>query len=347
MMHAYIDPHSYIYLNDGLFHEEIGRKDDYVLAFWHFLKRYCLERGILLQTIDRWDEKESNSQDVYVSLEHKNFLKRVYWSLKNKRYPVRVPLGRFGRKILFQFEPPFIMPEVYVDIKRIIGLYDTSWLAWKVDDPRARYFHYWQTYDRVLEEYWENSERGFLVMINSNVPSRMPKKFLFTLVSTGKFPRTASKELISERSKAALFFSRTNEIDIYGSGWDKEYALREVYRGRAVSKYATLSRYRFSLCYENSSVPGYITEKIFDCLFVGTIPIYLGAPDITEYIPKDCFIDRRDFKSYEELRTFLKSLSESEITAYKENGRRFLESERYKPFTKEYFAKTFLEACVS
>src|SRR3989344_2952278 len=181
MMHAYIDPHSYIYLNDGLFHEEIGRKDDYVLAFWHFLKRYCLERGILLQTIDRWDEKESNSQDVYV------------------------------------------------DIKRIIGLYDTSWLAWKVDDPRARYFHYWQTYDRVLEEYWENSERGFLVMINSNVPSRMPKKFLFTLVSTRKFPRTASKELISERSKAALFFSRTNEIDIYGSGWDKEYALREVY----------------------------------------------------------------------------------------------------------------------
>src|SRR3989344_3755636 len=120
MMHAYIDPHSYIYLNNGLFEEEPGRKDDYVLAFWHFLKKYCLERGIELQTIDRWDEKKSSGQDVYVSLEHKNFFKRVYWRLKNNRYPVWVPLGRFGRKILFQFEPPFVMPEVYVDIKRII-----------------------------------------------------------------------------------------------------------------------------------------------------------------------------------------------------------------------------------
>jgi len=94
-------------------------------------------------------------------------------------------------------------------------------------------------------------------------------------------------------------------------------------------------------------LPGYITDKIFDCFFVGTIPIYLGAPDIAEYIPRNCFIDMRDFKSYEELRMFLKSLPESEIKTYKENGLRFLESEQYKLFTKEHFARIFVEACES
>ena len=55
----------------------------------------------------------------------------------------------------------------------------------------------------------------------------------------------------------------------------------------------------------------------------------------------------RRFKNYTELRNFLKSLSESEIKTYKENGRRFLESEQYKPFTKEYFAKIFVDTCIN
>ena len=31
---------------------------------------------------------------------------------------------------------------------------------------------------------------------------------------------------------------------------------------------------------------GYISEKIFDCFYSGTIPIYLGAKDVKTIFPK-------------------------------------------------------------
>jgi hypothetical protein len=40
------------------------------------------------------------------------------------------------------------------------------------------------------------------------------------------------------------------------------------------SKKNTLEKYKFSICYENArDIPGYITEKIFDCFFAGCVPI--------------------------------------------------------------------------
>ncbi len=88
-------------------------------------------------------------------------------------------------------------------------------------------------------------------------------------------------------------------------------------------------------------MPGYITEKIFDCFFAGTIPIYLGAPDIEKYIPKDCFIDRRNFAGYGELYTYLQSLTAKDIASFRDAAREYLSSEQYRPFTKENFAAQF------
>jgi hypothetical protein len=46
---------------------------------------------------------------------------------------------------------------------------------------------------------------------------------------------------------------------------------------------------------------GYITEKIFDCLYAGTIPLYLGAPDILKYVPADVFVDCRKYSSWTDM----------------------------------------------
>ena len=37
-----------------------------------------------------------------------------------------------------------------------------------------------------------------------------------------------------------------------------------------------LAEYKFNLCFENSSYPGYLTEKLFDAYMAGCIPIYWG-----------------------------------------------------------------------
>jgi len=43
------------------------------------------------------------------------------------------------------------------------------------------------------------------------------------------------------------------------------------------NKHATLKEYKYSLCFENSYYPGYVTEKIFDCIAAGCTPIYWGG----------------------------------------------------------------------
>jgi hypothetical protein len=118
-------------------------------------------------------------------------------------------------------------------------------------------------------------------------------------------------------------------------------AARKAYRGQAKSKSQTLAHYKVALCFENAKLPGWITEKIFDCFFAGAIPIYWGAPEIASHIPEDCFIDMRRFRDYGELRECLKSMRECEIEGYKESAREFLRSERFIPFSKQNFASIF------
>ena len=115
------------------------------------------------------------------------------------------------------------------------------------------------------------------------------------------------------------------------------------YRGKVVSKFETMQKYRFSICYENvRDLAGYITEKIWDSFIAGCVPIYWGASNITYYIPQDCFIDRRKFANHEELYKFIASMSESEYTAYQERIAAFLISEKAQLFSAETFAETIV-----
>jgi hypothetical protein len=123
-----------------------------------------------------------------------------------------------------------------------------------------------------------------------------------------------------------------------------ETVIKKVYRGAVASKYETLSGYTFALCYENMILDGWVNEKIFDAFLAGTIPIYLGAPDITDYVPEECFIDKRKFSSYGDLGDFLRSLSPADVQTYKDNAREYLRSPRYSPFTKDAFADLFVRA---
>jgi len=70
------------------------------------------------------------------------------------------------------------------------------------------------------------------------------------------------------------------EAHTFGRGRRKELA----------QKVDGLREYRFSVAIENSSLPSYVTEKFYDCIIAGCVPLYYGAPDIANYFPSDCFI---------------------------------------------------------
>jgi hypothetical protein len=170
------------------------------------------------------------------------------------------------------------------------------------------------------------------------------KKLLCTII--GNHKSNYKFENYTERLNAIKFFEdfAPFDLDFYGRGWDKNNF--KTYKGvvEDLSK-SILKNYKFSICYENTiNIKGYITEKIFDSFAYGAIPIYLGCENVTDYIPKNCFIDKRDFKSYSELYTYLKTMPKEKYYEYLLNIQDFLKSEKANLFTSKKLISTFIEA---
>jgi len=78
-------------------------------------------------------------------------------------------------------------------------------------------------------------------------------------------------------------------------------------------KLQTISQYFFYLAFENSNMLDYVTEKIFHCYLARTLPVYMGAPNIDNFVPfPHSYINTRDFKSPQELASFLLKVAEDE-----------------------------------
>jgi Glycosyltransferase family 10 (fucosyltransferase) C-term/Fucosyltransferase, N-terminal len=76
------------------------------------------------------------------------------------------------------------------------------------------------------------------------------------------------------------------------------------------TKLDTVSKYKFTIAFENAIARDYVTEKFYDPLIAGSVPIYLGAPNIDEFAPaKKCYIDVNSFPSTKELVDYLMLLN--------------------------------------
>ncbi|MDA1338528.1 MAG: glycosyltransferase family 10, partial [bacterium] len=141
--------------------------------------------------------------------------------------------------------------------------------------------------------------------------------------------------------EAINFFDKyyDEEFYLYGKGWNKprKYSIYDkifkvhrfkVYKGEIPidQKFKVLSESKYCLCYENAFAPGYITEKVFDCFIAGCVPIYLGATDISSILPKESYIDFKEFRNYEDLYLFLKSITKEDYQNYVEKGYQFITS---------------------
>lgn len=60
-----------------------------------------------------------------------------------------------------------------------------------------------------------------------------------------------------------------------------------------------MSGYKFCIAFENSSYPGYTTEKLLNALAAGTVPIYWGNPLVERDFNTKAFINCHDFDNFE------------------------------------------------
>jgi len=87
------------------------------------------------------------------------------------------------------------------------------------------------------------------------------------------------------------------------------------------SKHRYQRRFRFSVAFENSSYPGYTTEKLTDALVTQSIPIYWGNPQVALDVRPECFIDAADFPDLDALTEYVRAVDNDEALAAQYLGR--------------------------
>jgi hypothetical protein len=327
---VYIDPSYSAYYGDRLFDlsDAVLNRDNCLLPFVR-MRESLNACGIAVHTADKLLEQwPSEVIAEYYSL-------GILDNYKNL-------LGRRNVKLVgfLIMEPPVVAPRLYSALPELtrhferVYVHNTEGDGYSlkgVDRTRLRSFKWPQPNLGVLYPYWSASERkNRIVVINGN-----------------HIPRSLHGELYSKRISAMASLARSNNVDLYGRGWGKWWShrsmwppywfnyrtLMSIYRGACDSKYEVLSQYRFSLCFENMAMEGYVTEKIFDCFYAGCVPLYLGAKNIQELIPSEAYVDCRQFSSWEALSAHVMNMSAQQFEDMRQAGKAFLESADFLKYT--------------
>lgn len=132
--------------------------------------------------------------------------------------------------------------------------------------------------------------RGYDVVMTTSLSSDVPVGYF----SWAEYDIMAPVQPKTESALAAAFISNCGarnfrlqaliglenaniKIDSYGG----------CHRNRdgKVDKVEALKHYKFSLAFENSNEEDYVTEKFFQSLVAGTVPVVIGAPNIQDFAP--------------------------------------------------------------
>lgn len=321
----YVDPAYKAYYQDRLFDESdaVLNRDDTLAP--NIRMRAALEQeGATVHTADFLLAQQEGEQ------------KADYYSfgvLENYRVLAVRPNIRMCAFVIF--EPPVVAPHLYRELPELTNVFERVYIhnvegdgysLKGVDASRLHKLYWPQPRADVIEACWSMQDRQRrIVVINGNHK-----------------PVSASKELYSKRIEAMAALAKSGGVDLYGRGWERWWSrnsmwlpywrnrrtLMSIYKGSCASKYEVLGHYAFALCFENMAMNGYVTEKIFDCFYAGTIPLYWGATDIADLIPGEAYIDVRQFNSWEQMHAALMRMPDKEIESMREAGRTFLRSEK-------------------
>lgn len=324
--------------------------DQYLKNIAFDIKKNNGIEALIFATLKKYLKKRNIDIATYDVIVDKGPFKYVYfdmpylWNLRAWKMIIR----NINKNILICNESSLIIPFNYWKILHLFFAKVYTWYEPLIDKKKYRKILLPKSSSGIDKKPKNFKDKNFLILINANKLPFFPFKFLSSF----------GRELYSERIKAIKYFEKAipDKFFLYGKGWNKpkKYNLTEkifgfkkysTYKGEIDDKLELLSNFKYSICFENlTNVNGYITEKIFDCFKTKCVPIYWGASNIKKYIPKNCFIDYRDFENYEELLKYLNSISEDIYNEYIENIQKLLKDQKFlDTWFEDQFASFFLE----
>jgi glycosyl transferase family 10 (putative fucosyltransferase) len=192
------------------------------------------------------------------------------------------------------------------------------WVAWCMESE-AHYpmlaqrselgpvFDVWMTYQRDSDVWCPYFGPGMVTALRARPVMKTAARPAAAFISS-PFDRSGRRDLLDQ-------LMREMPVDSYG----------KINRNRSLpsdatrsGKQQTIARYKFTFAFENAVSRDYVTEKFFDPLLAGSVPVYLGAPNIEEYAPgRQCFIDASRFDTPRALARHLMHLN-ADDNAYAE-----------------------------
>lgn len=298
-----------------------------LFRIWHKLtleaRRKCLfsyriaKRGLKEYLL--W--KTSSWASLYVNEYSTQKLILVYNTMWN--FPLDIPMSEIPANCLITTDRAclhkadvvvFHLPDLNNYLEEDLDkLYKQKWVAWSLESE-ANYpfqqdpefmdaFDYRMSYHQnadIIYPYYQDTYPELL--LKKQVIDFEQKKDICMLISS---PYNESKR--QEYLRELMSFI---EIDSYGQLFNNKKM--ESDSGHS-SKMKLYESYKFVISFENSCTVDYVTEKFYDPLLAGAVPIYLGAPNIEEFSPgENCFVDVCDFDSPQQLASFLSRLCRDE-----------------------------------
>lgn len=263
------------------------------------------------------------------SLLDENFKKNIYrifcHNVPSESWCQTLGEELLKKTIIIITEPKHVFPNNYNPESLKYFNKILTWDDTVIDSKKFFKYYFVQSSLAMIENIYPFNEKKMCTLIASN------KNF------------SHENALYKARQEAIEFFEskHSDSFDFYGFGWNQSY---RTYKGEILNKTEVLRKYKFCICYENiSNQSGYITEKIFGVFIAGCVPIYWGAPNITNYIPENCFIDRRKFPDLASLYHYISTMTEEEYNKYLNSIKKFLESPNSEKFSVSNFVSTLIK----
>jgi hypothetical protein len=169
---------------------------------------------------------------------------------------------------------------------------DYALTCFYLDNPRhLRFPHY----------IWDGNA-GDLIKASGEAARLVPQKTKFaSFIVSSRNPR--------RRTDFFLKLSRYKKVD---SGGRVMNNIGGPIPGNVLGKLKFMEDYKFNVAFENESLPGYTTEKLFEAMKARCVPIYWGNPRVNEEFNPKSFLNRADFPSDDALIERIKQIDQDD-----------------------------------
>jgi len=184
------------------------------------------------------------------------------------------------------------------------------WVFWSME-CEAHYV--WQSEPRIMDLF----DLTATYKMDSDIPvpylySHYPEILRRAPAPKNEFVNAFISSTIDKSNRIKYLKELMGYIDVHSYGKvlnNKELSGDEGF----ITKSNIISGYKFTLAFENAIQTDYVTEKFFDPLIAGSVPVYLGAPNIEDFVPAEkCYINVDSFSSVKSLADYLLELNDSD-----------------------------------